>query len=107
MNRKTICINPNSNIIFTNFENSIIETELPPDINQVVIDSVKCKFCNKIYSRNDSLTRHLNNNSCKVKNEIIPNSIIESLKIKDNYPINNQLIDIIIDKTKAIEELKS
>lgn len=68
-----------------------------------------CKYCNKNYSRNDSLLRHLNNNLCKVKKQItnVTDTDVNLIKTKIDYPVSNQLINIIIDKSKKIQELES
>jgi hypothetical protein len=71
-----------------------------------------CKFCNKEYNNKTSKYKHqlkctkknnehnnlLENHITTIKNDI--------KKITETYPINNQLINIIMDKNKTIEELK-
>jgi hypothetical protein len=83
-----------------------------------------CDKCKKTFTYKSSLTRHIKkencsgnkNSKCSVINTTNNNGIktlytkIESIendltKIHNNYPINNQLINIIIDKTNKIEEL--
>jgi len=80
-----------------------------------------CKFCNKLFSRCDSRIRH--EKSCKEKHGLIVVKETEMIDLqnkvdelqkenkdlipKSNYPINNHLIDIIVDKSKIIEELKN
>ena len=87
-----------------------------------------CSFCNKILSRIDNLKRH--EKSCKdtnkqnieiqlqltqKENEILKLKLKKSERIDNNYkletklnlPINNHLIDIIVNKSKTIEELKN
>ena len=63
------------------------ETDLSTELNQIINDTNnvnKCKYCNKNYSRNDSLIRHINKNACKVKKELhdVYMTEIESLKTK-------------------------
>jgi len=96
----------------------------------------KCKNCNIIFSRKDSLTRHNKTNKC-IKITLENNNKIEVLEKKmaeykaeterlkskkinpnkdieeelkniknDSKKLNNQLINIIIDKNKTIEKLK-
>jgi hypothetical protein len=71
-----------------------------------------CKYCNKDYNNRNSKYKHQlkcsNNNqhdTVLLENDItiIKNDI---KKITETYPINNQLINIIMDKNKTIEELK-
>lgn len=81
------------------------------------IRDYKCTKCNKTFTRKDSLTYHINS-TCKNKNKLEINinvkkedPLLEKNKeideIKNQQKIvNNQLINIIIDKTKIIEELK-
>ena len=85
-----------------------------------------CDKCQKTFPVKYSLTRHIKNTNCtgnKTSNCSVNNTTnnnyngiktlytkIESIendltKINNNYPINNQLINIIIEKTNKIEEL--
>ena len=74
----------------------------------------KCKQCNKKFTTKQSMIYH-NDNTCKNKiNEIyeVKKQVIELQKEVseskiNNTPINNQLINIIMDKNKVIEELKN
>jgi hypothetical protein len=74
-----------------------------------------CDKCQKTFPVKYSLTRHIKNTNCSGNNttnngiktlynkrESIENDLT---KIHNNYPINNQLINIIIEKTNKIEEL--
>ena len=99
ISRKTNCVKSDYVMVYSNVDNPTLET------NQININIHKCKYCNKTYSRNDSLVRHIRKNLCKIKRDLPPE--LPDIKINENYPINNQLIDIIVDKSKAIEELKS
>ena len=102
MSRKTNCIKSDQITIYSESNNSTLsETNQNVETNNIH----KCKYCNKIYSRSDSLARHIQKNMCKVKRDL-PFEI-PLIKINETYPINNQLIDIIVDKSKAIEDLKS
>jgi hypothetical protein len=101
MSRKTNCEKSEHIMVYSNIDNPTLEINDTPLKNNMH----KCKYCNKTYSRNDSLVRHIRKNLCKAKRELPPEVQLE--KINEKYPINNQLIDIIIDKSKAIEELKS
>ena len=67
-----------------------------------------CIKCNKEY--NNKFSKYKHQLKCKLENNIITkNDIIELRKpnIMDNNIINNQLINIIMDKNKIIEELKN
>jgi hypothetical protein len=87
VNRKTSCVKPiiHSETLETS-EN--LETNLTTELNEIIETTSQkahaCKYCNKSYSRQDSLLRHIKQNSCKVKKEI--NDVymveIESLKAK-------------------------
>jgi hypothetical protein len=96
-----------------------------------------CRFCNKCYDKRQSRWYHEqkckiifeeNNNKTKLENKNLKNEIkqfkillqdtinkkleINLLKetnkvLNNNIPINNQLINIIVDKTNIIEELKN
>jgi hypothetical protein len=77
-----------------------------------------CKYCNKKFTRKNNMNVHINKSCKERKNEI--NKLKEELAIikqesketKEPFGsnitnnINNQLINIIIDKTKIIEKLK-
>jgi hypothetical protein len=72
INRKTPCVKV---VIYSDNEiNQNKETDLSTELNQIINDTNKtiynCKYCNKSYSRQDSLIRHIKQNSCKVKKEI-------------------------------------
>jgi len=64
------------------------ETDLTPELTEIINETNKknflCKYCTKSYSRQDSLLRHIKQNSCKVKKEItdVYKTEIESLKKK-------------------------
>jgi len=79
--------------------------------NNKIDNSLLCRYCTKKYKHIQSRLKH--EQKCK-STQLIDSSIlkedIELSKLtssKNNYPINNHLIDIIIDKSKAIELLKT
>lgn len=84
INRKTSCVKP---IVYSETPDAP-ETNLTTELNEIIENTSKkahsCKYCNKSYSRQDSLLRHIKQNSCKVKKEI--NDVymveIEALKTK-------------------------
>jgi len=87
INRKTSCVK--SNILITDISNENITTnsDLTSELTEIIDETNKinaCKYCKRVYSRNDSLVRHLNKNSCKIKKEIndVYLSEIETLKKK-------------------------
>ena len=45
----------------------------------------KCEFCNKCFARKDNLTKHLNFNRCKKKNDIILSLKKENEELKINF----------------------
>ena len=87
------------------------------------IKCIQCAHCEKSFTRNSSLRRHYN--SCKIKKDLTKDLIIDNEKLKnendklkkqntekiennnENYVVNIRLIDIITDKNKTIEELKT
>lgn len=87
--------------------------------NSSITKTHKCKNCAKILSRIDNLHRH--EKKCNKKTEELQQTHIQKLETKieqlekninnDNIhkpeTINNQLINIIMNKNKAIEELKN
>ena len=80
----------------------------PPILNTSTINNkFKCDKCEKIFKIKYSLTRHTNNTNCTNNNiSTITNTPIPNNTPNDTiYPINNQLINIIVEKTKKIEEL--
>lgn len=97
VNRKTPCIKPMTlEVPETNLTTELNEIIDDASINQTTITQQhKCKYCSKSYSRQDSLLRHIKQNSCKVKKEI--NDVymveIESLKTK------------IMEQTKKLDEI--
>jgi len=95
--------------------NIIIEPELVEIINKnnMLIQNNninKCKYCNKVYSRYDSILRHINKSSCKQKKEL---DDINALNVNGNstehekYIICLQLINMLVDKSKMLDELKN
>ena len=87
------------------------------DMNIYISNKIRnfsCSKCNKKFTRKDTLIYH-NINTCKNKYSEDKIIKLEKVKIiKDNVktinelnPINNQLINIIMDKNKIIEELKN
>ena len=70
INRKTTCVKPQDIITTTN-----LETDLSTELNEIITEtnsktSFTCKYCQKSYCRNDSLVRHIKQNTCKVKKEL-------------------------------------
>jgi hypothetical protein len=70
INRKTTCVKPQDIITSTN-----LETDLSTELNEIITEtntktSFICKYCQKSYCRNDSLVRHIKQNTCKVKKEL-------------------------------------
>lgn len=78
----------------------------------------KCDICNYKFNLVQNYNRHIKKNNCNNKNTstitntpIINTSIITNTSNTSNipndtiYPINNQLINIIVEKTKKIETL--
>jgi uncharacterized C2H2 Zn-finger protein len=70
VNRKTTCVKPQDIITNTN-----LETDLSTELNEIITEtnsktSFTCKYCQKTYCRNDSLVRHIKQNTCKVKKEL-------------------------------------
>jgi hypothetical protein len=118
----------NENSKKTSIDYNTILTSGNSNINNKFI----CQYCNSSFSRKNNMNYHIKN-KCKQKNNIIEENKLlkESIKIltlkKNNnkqennittikndikkitetYPINNQLINIIMDKNKTIEELKN
>jgi hypothetical protein len=111
-------------IVTTNNNIDNTPVNLPTNINnssEVNHKVYNCKFCNKSYNIQQSRWKHEQN--CKTKKNIVEenkklkteneilkknNEIISSNKnIDKSEPINNQLINIIVDKTKIIENLKN
>uniref|UniRef100_A0A6C0DA98 KilA-N domain-containing protein n=1 Tax=viral metagenome TaxID=1070528 RepID=A0A6C0DA98_9ZZZZ len=63
-------------------------------------NNYNCRCCNKDFKLRQYRWRH--EKKCRIKlDNILENKIEEK-----NLPINNHLIDIIVDKSKVIEELK-
>jgi len=82
------------------------------NVSKKNISSLNCKFCNKIFSTAQNRWKH-ENKVCKKKFnennkiELLENKIKELENNIKDLPINNQLINIISDKNKKIEELKN
>jgi len=81
------------------------------NINKISCKKYNCTFCSRIFNNRNNKWKHEKICKNKTNNEIdnIKNSINEIKKtvddIKNNPAINNQLIDIISNKNKKIEEL--
>jgi len=109
----------NRHILTTKHKNKI-NPDKPIDPNKP-IDEYKCKImckCGKKYKHKSTLCAH--KKTCKGVNEfteINSNLVIQLIKHTEDikgmlntnqitdYPVNNQLVNIIIDKVKTIEEL--
>ena len=112
LNRKTSCLKP---FLDQHDNNSEDESEIKTEVNNKseLVENInknvsKCKYCSKVYSRDDSLLRHINNSSCKYKKEFDDlNPLNKNANNYEKYPISIQLIDMIIDKSKKIEELNN
>ena len=98
-----------------NFHNKKTVKEIAIPIKQSELHPNECKYCNRIFTRKNNMVVH-RNKTCKERKDII-HKLKEELKVNNsthnkiinNTPslINNQLINIIIDKNKTIEELKN
>jgi len=107
-------------------KSSLITQKSSLNTQKSSLNKLECIYCNKILSRIDNLKRH--EDKCKNKkneidklrtqvtilepfvqkyeNELFKNNT--KLKQENNIiPINNQLINIITEKNKVIEELKN
>ena len=85
--------------------NSHQKTPKQLSINEEVCDIIKCNFCNKIFSRKDSLNRHLKLNRCKSKNIFTEQKVQyekELAKIKNMY--ESELISIKKELLKVMNE---
>ena len=60
----------------------------------------KCAFCNIIFSRKDSLSRHINKNRCEKSENIIKNKFIDEQKIEK---IEKEMLEY----KKEVEVLKN
>jgi hypothetical protein len=84
------------------------EVNINIEVNSEV-NSCKCKYCNKVYTRNDSLLRHINTSTlCKQKKEFDELHALNEIKNpneNDKYTVNFQLINMIVEKSRKIEEL--
>jgi len=126
--------NTNQQIIQSNINQEVKDTNTNQQTthNNSIKKKFKCRHCNKNLSYKQSKWRHekyckekekINNNLPIIENKEETNLLInednnllinednklithKSEETKNDYPINNQLINIIIDKTKTIEELK-
>jgi uncharacterized coiled-coil DUF342 family protein len=73
-------------------------TKIPPNTTNKIISNItseiSCNYCNKIFTRKDALTRHINNR-CKAKknyNEQIDQIFNELTKLKDeNEELKNEI----------------
>lgn len=72
-----------SNNIITHIEDIVNEL----DINEK--DKFKCIKCDKIFSRSDSLKRHIDKNCCNKNVKIINNTINNTINVVNNITINN------------------
>ena len=67
--------------LYHNNNNNTKIHQIPPPLHQIppILIEIQCELCNKIFSRSDSLTRHINLNRCKKKssnkNELLEKKI--------------------------------
>jgi hypothetical protein len=85
---------------------SISSPTLTTTPTSTINNNFKCNKCEKTFKIKYSLTRHTNNTNCSINNINITNTSNTNNTPNDTiYPINNQLINIIVEKTKKIEAL--
>ena len=88
-----------------------------------IITQNNCKYCKKKFTRNYNAIRHektcknkvievseiteLKKEITELKNMITTKNTINNLETKLNFPINNHLIDIIVNKSNTIIDLKN
>jgi hypothetical protein len=101
--------------------NTIITNQLQS--NDQSSNNQKCKYCNKIFSHYNNKWRHektcknkvievsviteLKKEITELKNMITTKNTTNNLETKLNFPINNHLIDIIVNKSNTIIDLKN
>jgi len=111
LNRKTSCLKPFLDVSDDESDNNIeVNSKINTEVNiNIEVNTNKCKYCNKVYSRNDSLVRHINTSTlCKQKKEfddLHALNEIKNPKESDKYTVNFQLINMIVEKSRKIEEL--
>jgi hypothetical protein len=98
-NRKTSCVK--TNIIPNETTDILSSTPLNTNLDILSdldnLSDLHCKYCRKEFSRVDSLTRHINLNSCKIKKELDGKLLkeIEILKQK------------LLDQAKKIDDINT
>lgn len=89
---------------------------IPNILSILTNNTLNCNQCKKIFKFKSSLTRHIKQEICikTTTNNITINNNTQTINNTSNtnntpndtiYPINNQLINIIVEKTKKIEAL--
>ena len=91
-------------------------SNIPNILSILTNNTLNCNQCKKIFKFKSSLTRHIKQEICikTTTNNITINNNTHTINNTSNtnntpndiiYPINNQLINIIVEKTKKIEAL--
>jgi len=90
-------------------------SNIPNILSILTNNTLNCNQCKKIFKFKSSLTRHIKQEICikTTTNNITINNNTQTINNTSNtntpndtiYPINNQLINIIVEKTKKIEAL--
>jgi len=80
------------NYIYHKSKPTEITPEVPPEQHQNTPTN-KCNFCNIIFSRKDSLTRHINKNRCKCDNKLKNEDKIEKME-KEMLEYKKEIADL-------------
>jgi hypothetical protein len=92
----------NENILETNIQKDTDNTEKIKKIEKIE-KKFKCEFCNGCFTRNTSLTRHIDGGYCKIKKQ---NENDEKKKIDELIELNKQLIKQNEDIKKELSQIK-
>ena len=86
--------------------NSANSAESLKPIQQISIEN-QCTFCNKLFSRSDSLAKHIILNRCKIKKSVEKNKELETIinKLSTNLESKKHKMKEV-DKIKEIDEKK-
>jgi hypothetical protein len=106
LNRKNTCYKPHKFIAEYNKKIQSIDDEIERLTKLSIVSTTICRFCKEEFFKKGNMMRHLNNNTCDVKKQLINDKeeLFEKKTKLENEITNNELIEL--RKLKELNDLK-